>query len=108
MRGPVAMHGTALAPAASASIAIGPKDASGNWPMVMHVRGLPQLPPGREYELFLSRKGVPIDLCTSFRVHGGQTDVWFNAPYELKRYDGWVVIVRPAGASQEPPAVMTT
>lgn len=83
----VPMQGTARAPGARASIAVLAKDEAGNWPMRMVVRGLPA---GR-YELWLTRDGVPKASCGSFAVAGPQTEVHLNAPYKLKRFDGWIV-----------------
>ena len=87
----VPMHGTDLAPHALASLRLAAKDDSGNWPMEVVVRGLPKLPYDAYYELYLTRKGRPVAPCGSFLVHGGTTRVALNAPYELKRFDGWVV-----------------
>lgn len=88
----VRMHGTKAAPGALASLQLAPKDDSGNWPMRMTVTGLPQLPAGDYYVLFLTRKGKPVAPCGGFRVHGGATIVRMNAPYKLKQFDGWVVM----------------
>jgi hypothetical protein len=84
------MRGTDAAPAASATIRVGELDPAGNWPMAMTVRGLPALPPGRRYELLLTRGGRPVVSCGTFVVRG-DTVVFLNAPYRLRRYDGWVV-----------------
>ena len=43
----VPMHGTEAAPNAVASIAVGERDESDNWPMAMTIRGLPRLPEGQ-------------------------------------------------------------
>ena len=53
----VPMQGTAAAPNAVASIAVGERDDAGNWPMAMTVRGLPALPEGQDYELWLTEEG---------------------------------------------------
>jgi hypothetical protein len=87
----VKMHGTARAPEAVASLQVLEKDAAGNWPMLMRVRGLETLPKGEYYELFLTRKGKLGPACGTFRVDGGTTEVPLNAPYRLKQFDGWVV-----------------
>jgi hypothetical protein len=102
------MHGTALAPAALATIRIAGADSSGNWPMRFSVSGLKPLPDGSYYELYLSRSGRPIATCGTFTVHSGTTVVRLNAPYNLRKFDGWLVTrhdPRDAGVS---PVVMTT
>jgi Anti-sigma-K factor rskA len=86
----VAMHGTPAAPNAVASIALAERDEAGNWPLAMTVRGLPELPAGQEYELWLTRDGELAAPCGTFRVEG-DTVAYLNAPYRLRQYDGWVV-----------------
>ena len=66
-------------------------DKAGNWPMRFTVQGLPQLPRGGYYELYLTRHGRIAAACGTFNVHGGRTTVSLNAPYHLREYDGWVV-----------------
>ncbi len=87
----VSMHGTAAAPQALASIQVGHRDRSGNWPLLVRVRGLRPLPKGDYYELFLTRGHRPAVSCGTFATHSGTTTVRLNAPYRLKSYDGWVV-----------------
>lgn len=87
----VKMHGTTRAPEAVASLQVLEKDEAGNWPMLMRVRGLEPLPKGGYYELFLTKNGKLGPACGTFRVHGGTTEVPLNAPYRLKRFNGWVV-----------------
>jgi len=73
------------------------QDSVGNWPMEMAVTGLPkQAARGAYYELWLTKGGKPLVPCGTFRVHGKTTTVRFSVPYELSRYDGWIVTaVRP-------------
>lgn len=87
----VEMRGAEAAPNASATIEIGERDEAGNWPMVMKVRGLPALPAGGRYLLYLTKNGQPRASCGSFRVHEGTTTAPLTAPYRFDRYDGWVV-----------------
>lgn len=89
----VQMRGTAVAPNALATLQVAPKDEGGNWPMRMTVKGLPELPAGGYYVLYLTRHGKPVAPCGSFRVHAGATIVQLNAPYKLKTFDenGWIV-----------------
>ena len=84
----LAMQPTPAAPAASATLRVGARDAAGNWPMEMRVAGLDT---GRRYALWLTRGGRPTAACGSFAVHEGRTTVYLNAPYRFDRFDGWVV-----------------
>jgi hypothetical protein len=59
--------------------------------VVIEVRGLPALPSGGRYLLYLTRNGRPVAWCGSFRVHEGKTTAPLNAPYRFDRSDGWVV-----------------
>jgi len=84
--------GTQAAPHALASLRIEPKDAAGNWRMKLSVEGLPALPRGSYYEMYLVRNGKPWGSCGTFVVARKQgTVVWLNAPYRLKPGDSWVV-----------------
>jgi hypothetical protein len=78
---------------ASADLVVLAKDAAGNWPMELTVRGLPALEGGHRYELWLTRKGALEESCGTFAVAAGETNVPLNAPYVLRDYDGWVVVV---------------
>lgn len=87
----VEMRGAEAAPNASATIDVGERDEAGNWPMVITVRGLRELPEGGRYLLYLTRNGRPVAWCGSFVVEGGETTALLNAPYRFDRFDGWVV-----------------
>jgi hypothetical protein len=104
----VRMHGTAAAPNGLASIQGGTHDESGNWPMLVTVSNLPQLPPRGYYTLWLTKKGKPVAPCGSFLVYGGQTSVTFTVAYPLRRYDGWVLTVQVPGSRDPGPVVLTT
>jgi anti-sigma-K factor RskA len=104
----VVMHGTPAAPNALASIRIAKADASGNWPMLLKIQGLKKLPPNGYYELYLTRGGKPVASCGTFRVHSGLTQVQLNAPYSLKRFDGWVVTRHVPGRREAPQPLLTT
>jgi hypothetical protein len=106
----VAMHGVGDGRAALASIEIGNQDSAGNWPMLVHVRGLSPLPKSQYYELFLARKGRPIASCGTFNVRpGDKTDFRINVAYRLKRFDGWIVTrVRDPQGDHRKEIVMTT
>jgi hypothetical protein len=105
----VAMHGTALAPGAKASIALGEKGSDGNWPMLVTLTNLRPLPNGGYYDLWLSRHGKPIALCGTFNVKPvGDTGVRLSAAYALKKFDGWVVTRHIAGQPDKTSAVFLT
>jgi hypothetical protein len=103
----VPMHGTAAAQAASATIDVGDLDASGNWPLRVELRNMPALPAGGYYEMYLTRHGKPVATCGTFAASGSDSTVRLNAPYELKRYDGWVVTRHLPGAGTDS-VVLTT
>lgn len=89
----VAMSGTAAAADASASLAVFDIDEAGNWPMEVTVHGLEPTASGRPYELWLTKEGKLATLCGSFRTGpDGSAEVPMNAPYELRDFDGWVVV----------------
>jgi hypothetical protein len=105
---PIPMHGVASASRANASIVIGERDDVGNWPLLVHVKGLDPLPKGQWYELYLTRKGKLAAYCGSFSMNDtGQTSVQFSIPYRLKRFDGWVVTTSRRDNSPRP-VLLTT
>jgi len=77
---------------AEATIDVLARDDAGNWPMTFSVSGLPVLPTGSTYTLWLTKDGKLAESCGSFVVAGGTTEVPLNAPYPLKKFDGWVVV----------------
>ena len=85
----IAMTGPA---GTAATIALEPVDAAGNWPMILNVKGLPPLPEGKTYALWLTRAGKLADPCGTFVAGPETSSVPLNAPYRLKDYDGWVVV----------------
>ncbi|HEY3018426.1 MAG TPA: hypothetical protein VGJ23_06310 [Gaiellaceae bacterium] len=89
----VKLQGTKLDRDAVASLELGKKDRNGNWPMLLRVTGLQQLPEGGYYDLYLTRHGKPIAKCGVFNVGVGVTVVRLSASYDLKHFDrnGWVV-----------------
>lgn len=74
---------------ATAELDVFEQDAAGNWPMELRVTGLE---PGR-YELWLTRRGELAASCGTFAVAERETTVPLNAPYKLRTYDGWVIVV---------------
>ena len=99
----VVMDGTSDASAARASLAVYDVDEAGNWPMELTVRGLPPLPGGELYELWLTKDGKLAAPCGVFAVGSGTTVVPLTAPYSLRDFDGWIVVRQ---GSTEP--VLTT
>ena len=99
----VRMEATRAAPRASAVIDVAEIDDSGNWPLLVKVRGLPAQRENAYYELLLTRPGKPRLTCGTFRVHAGTTTVRLNAPYEFRRPYGWVVVARGPGITDGKP-----
>ena len=73
---------------ARASLAVFAADDAGNWPMQMTAQGLET---GETYELWLTRDGELVRLCGSFAATDDRTVIDMNAPWQLDRFDGWVV-----------------
>jgi hypothetical protein len=91
----IAMEATPAAPpGASASLVLGAKDDAGNWPMLVRVANLKELPPRGYYALWLTKDGRPVAPCGTFVVAGPTTEIRLNAPYELTRFDGWVLTLQ--------------
>ena len=102
----VTMHGVGRV-AAAASIEVGKKDAQGNWPLLVKVRGLRPLPPGGYYVLYLTKNGKPKASCGTFTVGGKLTTVRLSVPYQLWHYDGWVVEAYEPGKGEGEPLLTT-
>ncbi len=104
-----AMHGTALAPGAKATIAVGARGRDGNWPMLVDVVNLPPAGDGGYYDLWLSRDGKPIALCGSFNTGARNTEtiVRLSAAYSFSGINGWIVTREATGAKHRL-VVMTT
>jgi hypothetical protein len=101
------MHGTTIAPRASATIEVGGRGMDGNWPMLVDVINLPPAPDGGYYQLWLSRNRKPVSLCGSFNTrHGFETIVRLSAAYSFKRVNGWIVTREGPGLHRQ--LVMTT
>ncbi len=103
----VKLAGTKLDSDARGSLELGKADASGNWPMILHARGLQQLPEGGYYDLYLTKRGKPVVLCGTFNVKGGEVVVRFSAAYDLNHFDrdGWV-ITRQLSPNHEPTEIV--
>jgi hypothetical protein len=102
----VPMHAVAGVDA-SAKIQIGSRDSNGNWPLRVEARGLPKLKTGF-YEMFLTH-GKQMFTCGTFGGAGARTvKVRLNAPYQLQRGDGWIVVKELPGRPKPGPTVLTT
>ena len=89
----VQLRGTALARGAFATLKLGNADEAGNWPMVLHITGLPKLTNGGYYALYLTKGGKPLVSCGTINVDGA-TSVRLSAAYTLEHFDknGWVIV----------------
>jgi len=101
------MHGTAVEQNASAKIDIGELDSSGNWPLRVVIHGLPRLSKGSNYEMFLTKNGKPAASCGAFAASGSSSTVRLNAPYNLRRFGGWVVTRHLPGSNKDPVVLST-
>jgi hypothetical protein len=108
----VPMHGLGSLAEAQAELRIGVRDEYGNTPIEMVVRGLPPLPPGGYYELYLSKKGKPRASCGTFRTGPGPTKVRLSIAYRLQPWgrwwDGWVITAHVPDRPAAPERVLLT
>jgi Anti-sigma-K factor rskA len=95
----VEMAGVGDAQGASASIELFELDDAGNWPMDLHVSGLPRTGHGGWYELWLTKDGRPIASCGRFTVDEDGATVRLTVPYPLSDYNGWIVTRRGSDAA---------
>jgi hypothetical protein len=103
----LAMEPTASARGASAEIALGERNADGNWRMQLDVGGLPELPPGGYYVLWLEKDGEYGGTCGSFNVGpDGEAAVELNASYRLPDYDKFVITAAVPDAAEDPPHLL--
>lgn len=88
----VPMQPTESARDAAAVIRVGARDEeSGNWELELDVSGLPDLPEGEHYYLWLAKDGEWEASCGTFSVGEGDTTVRMTVSYRLSDYDTWVV-----------------
>jgi hypothetical protein len=90
-RAAIPMRAGSAAPEARATIRVGERDASGNRPLRLEVRGLKRLPRGGYYALWLAKDGEYGATCGSFRMGDGETRAEWTVSYALGEYDTWVV-----------------
>lgn len=97
----VAMRATEEARGASALIRVGERDEeTGNITLELDVSGLPKLPEGGYYALWLAKDGRYAGTCGTFGVGEGETTVSMNVSYDFDEYDEWVIT---AYLPDEPP-----
>jgi len=88
----VAMRATEEARGASALIRVGERDdETGNVTLELDVSGLPKLPEGGYYALWLAKDGRYAGTCGTFGVGEGETTVSMNVSYDFDDYDEWVI-----------------
>lgn len=104
-RATVPMEASDDARGASALIRLGPGQGDGNWELELETKGLPKLPEGTYYVLWLSKDGEYAATCGTFQAGSGTTTVRMNAPYRLAEYDAWVVTAHVSGQKEnaDPP-----
>jgi hypothetical protein len=91
---------------ATGVVNVGRRDADGNWPMILTVRGLAPLPEGDYYVLALSKGGKPTVTCGTFNVRGrGRLTLRMVAAYDLRGFDGWVVTRYDAKTHDQTPVL---
>jgi hypothetical protein len=84
------MAATADGEGASATLVVGAADADGNRSVRLESAGLPKLPEGGYYVLWLEKNGDYAGTCGTFA--GG--DAEWTISYDLGDYDAWIVSAR--------------
>ena len=90
-RAAIPMRAMERAQGATAVLRVGKPDETGNWPLRLEVSGLPRLPRGGYYALWLAKDGEYAAPCGSFRIGEGETEAEWTVSYALDDYDAWVV-----------------
>ena len=90
-RAAIPMEASADARGAEALIRVGEPDESGNWPLRLEASGLPKLPEGGYYLLWLAKDGEFGVACGSFAAGKDETEAEWTVSYRLRDYDTWVV-----------------
>lgn len=94
------LQGTSALPNAHATLEVW-HSRSGNLPMTLSVVGLPKLPRGTYYEVYLVRQGRPWGQCGTFVVSSTSSQpltLKLSAPYSLQKGDSWIVTRAPFGS----------
>jgi Anti-sigma-K factor rskA len=83
---------TGSAPGAEAAVKVGDRDEeSGNVELLVDVSGLPRLPGGEDYALWLERDGEWVATCGYFAVGEGTTTVRMTVSYDFRDFDAWII-----------------
>jgi hypothetical protein len=94
---------------AFASLGIGRRYESGNYPIQMTVKGLPEQANKKAYYLLLLwRNGKAAGVCGAFRVAGGSTKLHFDVPYKITPATRWVVTAIEPGQRYPGTVMMKT
>jgi Anti-sigma-K factor rskA len=97
----VDMTPTSSAPGAEADVKVGHRDEeSGNVELIVDVSGLPKLPEGEDYALWLERDGEWSATCGYFAVGEDTTTVRMTVSYDFLDFDAWII---SAGIRDEEP-----
>jgi Anti-sigma-K factor rskA len=97
----VGMTPTSSAPGAEADVKVGYRDEeSGNVELIVDVSGLPKLPEGEDYALWLERDGEWAATCGYFAVGEDTTTVRMTVSYQFLDFDAWII---SAGSRDEEP-----
>jgi hypothetical protein len=99
----VPMQATKNAQGASGTLSWDAEDANGNRTIRLDVSGLPQLPEGAYYFLWLAKDGEYAAPCGTFAVRGDGASAEWTVSYDLGDYDRWVVTARGEGQPSEDP-----
>jgi hypothetical protein len=92
-----------------ASLEVGRRYESGNWPIAMTVSGLPEQANERAYYLLLLwHNGKPAGVCGAFRVERGVTRLHFDVPYKITPATRWVVTAVSPGTRYPGTVIMKT
>ena len=96
---------TASAPGAEAAVRVGNRDEeSGNVELLVDVSGLPRLPEGEGYALWLEQDGEWAATCGYFSVGEGTTTVRMTVSYQFRDFDAW--IISAGNRDEEPPPLL--
>jgi hypothetical protein len=99
----IRMEATEHAPGATGLVRLGERDdASGNWMLELDVSGLPKLPPGQYYILWLAKNGEYAATCGTFSVGEGETTVRMTVSYRLRDYEALVITAHSQNEANSP------
>lgn len=97
----VPMTATANAKGAWGTLSLGAVDGDGNRTIRLDAGGLPELPPGAYYFLWLAKDDEYAAPCGTFAVGGDGATAEWTVSYDLSEYDAWVVTARGEGQPRD-------